>query len=71
MKWTNTVVCLAEEGQANLLVWCGWPQSAQYYPSKNKDRPWFKEPALINPIFHVTHWMTINPPTINLTGDEK
>ena len=68
MKWVRIEDALPDEGAENLVVWCGWPVSATYLPSKSKTRPWYSEPAAINPIFHVTHWGTIEPPNAALSG---
>ena len=62
MDWVHVNEALPKEGAENLVVWCGWPVSAVYLPSKNEKRPWYSEPAAINPIFHVTHWAIILPP---------
>lgn len=64
MEWQPIETAPRVDGEY-LLLWCGWPETgcAVDKPKRGK-RDWYSEPAGINPIFHVTHWMPLPPPPL-------
>ena len=71
--WISVEDWLPNPGEENIICWCGWPITGVYRPKDpmRGDHDWYSEPVGMNPIFHVTHWMSLPAPPLAAVKEPK